>query len=412
MSECYVAANMRTSFTDLAETGSLSSNMSTSQSIGGQSSAQSLSSSNDFHKSSNDYLHKQQFSSSSQLQNLNHRPINPPVSNHHNLIHSTSHHNLNQTTSNHNFNMINNNNSNNSSNQLQSSHSQLANQQIGVQYNTHNNHHHNHSYSATNSIPHHRLSQPTRTQIPIHCYIEQLDACADLPGYNPSITDNELFSTSDKPLPTQNNQQNHSNHYAQTHLHQSKLALESVTNCNGLSGNSLTRNESGTNSTNLARHDNVDDSDNNNDDIDNCNNTTTITTSSSSLFHDSEVNNNAGDDDLDTNLDHLNSDSPSSVHHQLPSHQDSISISESFNHQAAPSSYDSHHFQSCRETYAIVTSNVLYIDLLRTVLLQLGYSAMDLINAKGKQHSYISHSDLVFQLMLVGCTVFGTPQNP
>lgn len=41
-----------------------------------------------------------------------------------------------------------------------------------------------------------------------------------------------------------------------------------------------------------------------------------------------------------------------------------------------------------RETYAIVSSNVLFIDLVRTVLLQLGYSIEDLVNAKCKYLRY------------------------
>lgn len=73
--------------------------------------------------------------------------------------------------------------------------------------------------------------------------------------------------------------------------------------------------------------------------------------------------------------------------------------------RSASSSIDSHHFQSCRETYAIVTSNVLYIDLVRTVLLQLGYSAMDLINAKGK------FLNSCFQIKVVYIAV-DIPRNP
>lgn len=415
MSECYVAANMRTSFTDLAgETNSHSSN---SQSTtgggggGGQSSAQSMS--NEYHhhhqqQQQHQKLGQQQFSSSLQLQNLSHRSINASTSNHHNNLLHTPHHGTggpNQTTIASNHHLGNSSNINNNQLQQRSNHFQPTSNQVGVQnINNHHHHHnnHNHSYSATNSIPHHRLSQPTRTQIPIHCLIEQLDACADLPRYHPTITDNELFSTSDKPLPN-HNQHNHSNQQLgqSSHLHQSKLALESVTNCNGISSEGSTRNESGID-TSLA-NDNVNDSDNNNDDIDNCNTSANITTSSNSLFHDNVVNNNAGDDDLDTNLDHLNPESPNSIHHQLPPLQDSCGISESFNNQAATSSYDSHHFQACRETYAIVTSNVLYIDLLRTVLLQLGYSAMDLINAKGKQF---------LNFMRVCCTVSDTLRNP
>lgn len=394
MSECYVAANMRTSFTDLPESGSLSSNLST----GGLSSAaqSNLSSSSDFHSHQQQQQHlkqeqqqqQQQFtsstsssSSSSQMQNLNHRPLSASeaASTHHDLIHSP-HHSLNRTIEDHHLGGASGSINNiNQHQQLQSVHSQTNH------FGARNSHNHNHSYSIPNSIPHHRLSQPTRTQIPIHCYIEQLDACADLPGYNPTITDNELFSTSNKSLP---NQQNHSNPYQQSHLHQSKLALESVTNqCNGILGNSSTRNETSSANIDLANDSlNVNDSDNNNEDIDSCsNNNSTINTNSGSLFHDSEVDNNPGGNDIDVNLDHLTSDSPNSTHNQLHSHQDSNNISASFNH-IAPSSpaYDGHHFQACRETYAIVTSNVLYIDLLRTVLLQLGYSAMDLINAKGR----------------------------
>jgi len=143
------------------------------------------------------------------------------------------------------------------------------------------------------------------------------------------------------------------------HLHQSKLALESVTN-----------------GTSLAS-----------------------ITNSSSIFNENDTNNNDNNDldATDASLDHLNPTSPLSIN-QSNLHS-SVSLDNIHSHSlcgnngsnidnsrlaSSSSSYDSQHFQSCRETYAIVTSNVLYIDLVRTVLLQLGYSAMDLINAKGE----------------------------
>lgn len=350
MSEYFVAANTRTSFTDMAESSSVANI---------NSSLNSSASNHHHHHNLN-----QQFSTSAQIHNS--------ISNNNNKQNfGTNAHHLGPSQSQlqqH---------GNNSNNTLSSMHSPTSNQ---------NNFHHSHSYGlnhsnmSTNLQSQARLSQPVRTQIPIHCYIEQLDACADMPGYNsPLLNDSELFNTTNSTstlnksiqLSNNTNSNHHNQHSHQQHLHQSKLALESVTNCNGSTANLSS----------LAN--------------------------SSSLFNENETNNNDNNelDNIDS-LDHLSSNSPLSVLNQQsnivpPSSSNNNpslnsntaqtnSICSSSNHrpQQASSSYDSHHFQSCRETYAIVTSNVLYIDLVRTVLLQLGYSAMDLINAKGKSYSF------------------------
>lgn len=363
-----MAANTRTFFTDLAESGSLSS-------VAGNSTSNSM------HHQTNI---SQQFAPTTSPPNHLLKTLANHSHNQHNHHHqqnqhqqqmSHQHHQQQQQLSsnnNHMNNNINNSNNNvntNSSNSASSLHSH-CNQTL----------YHNHAYSpsinnngtsissSSSSLQSTRLSQPMRTQIPIHCYIEQLDACADVPGYGPPLNDTDLFNTSNcansngthklaqKQQEQQDTQLGHlsTNHHHnnQPHVHQSKLALESVTKCNGLP----------------------------------C-----ISSNSNNIFNENENTDN-DNNDLDSNIDHISSSSPITINHSTTAqHQTAIAntiqpIGTSRNSLGRQSSCPNHHFQACRETYAIVTSNVLYIDLLRTVLLQLGYSAMDLINAKGKLH--------------------------
>lgn len=374
MSEYFVAANTRTSFTDLAESGSLNS----LASVGGvgHSTTASINNSSSSSSTSSNHQQNQQHQSSN---------LNQQFSNNNTSIGTTNPNTVHKTN-------VGNNN-------------HLQQQQHHVSNNIHSPLHQNSYQNNPNHYPTNcnasnnngtqssscRMSQPIRTQIPIHCYIEQLDACADMSDYNSPLNDSDLFNTSNSnlniidPASNINNksliQQN--NHH---HLHQSKLALESVTNCTNLNG---------ANSSLSA-----------------------LANSTSSLFNENETNNNDNNDldNIDNPLDQLTSESPLSIHqHSAISPTNSSILGNSINqtnsicgtnniidrHHQASSSYDNHHFQSCRETYAIVTSNVLYIDLLRTVLLQLGYSAMDLINAKGK-----------FVTLTADCIVFDILQNP
>lgn len=211
------------------------------------------------------------------------------------------------------------------------------------------------AHQTNNSCKNHakqsRIIQPTRSQIPIHCLIEQLDACADFPAYQPTLNDSELFHTTGDSHPVV--QQNEHN-VSVTHLHQSKLALESITNCNDLRRPTA----NSTSNTNIA---------------------------AAASENQNNLSNKNETDILDTDLDHFASDSPissqtSTIQPNERAHINNMNHSQ----QASPSTSSARNFQACRETYAIVTSNVLYIDLLRTVLMQLGYSSMDLINAKGE----------------------------
>lgn len=189
-----------------------------------------------------------------------------------------------------------------------------------------------------------------------------------LSSYQTSLNDNELFNTKNPTSTTssQSTNNNNNNNVTHTHqLHQSKLALESVTNSTGTTTNPPT----------------------------------SLSHISGSLFNDNNPSDQVENDfdSADTNLDNLNSsDSPSSIIN--PSHDEKSSATNN-NLQRSSTSFcghpmghrrsasfleNSNNFHTCKETYVIVTSNVLYIDLVRTVVLQLGYSAMDLINAKGE----------------------------
>lgn len=353
MSEFFVAANTRTSFTDLAHP---SATLNHSPHLPTPSSTASLSSSSSGSTSSS-FASSSPSTSSISAANLHSITAHSgPNMNHHqphhfnqappstlsaagqpnsqkNVGNSNQIGSLVQQQQHPSMNNNNNINANNNGNNPHSSCNNTNNNNNSSANNGENNfsnNHHNNNYinsninSNANVTALQRPSQPIRTQIPIHCYIEQLDACADIPKYMPTLNDNDLFNTVDSKSASQT--QTHCMHPHQPHLNQSKLALESVTNCSS-------------NTTSLGN--------------------------SSSLFNGSTPTNNT------SNL--------ATVTANTSQHSSNNSGSK-----FASSSLDNHHFQSCRETYAIVTSNVLYIDLVRTVLLQLGYSAMDLINAKGE----------------------------
>lgn len=208
-----------------------------------------------------------------------------------------------------------------------------------------------------------RIVQTSRTQIPIHCFIEQLDACTDMFSYQSTLTDNDLFKTanpSDQVRASTSNQDlnilnssNNCNNLA--HLHQSKLALESVTNPNRSSSSLPQLNES-------------------------------------DLFDDNEPTDAL--DCNDTNLNHLTSGSSLSLHPPIKlesqssstnGFQPSTNLCNEVSNGQPPASCcnnDNQNFQSLKETYVIVSSSALYIDLTRIVMQQLGYSPLDQINAK------------------------------
>lgn len=343
-----MAANTRTSFTDMAESGSLGS-------LTGHSTPTNSSS---LHHHGNQTNLNQQFSSNATQ--IVHKNMNGSNQINHQIQHQHHPQQQHQQQQLHHHQNLQHHNNNPSS--LHSNCNQ-------------NSHYHNHSYSPSHSCgsssagnqP--RLSQPIRTQIPIHCCIEQLDACADIPGNNSPLNDHDLFATTNRTSSssTHSANQHHLNHN-QPYLHQSKLALESVTNCDGTSANLPS------------------------------------TASSRGLFNENESNNNDDIDSVDQ-LRAINAESPLSIHQQSSTTTQNVnnniqhnSICGMSNNRQSINSYDSHNFSTCIEKYAIVTSNVLYIDLVRTVLLHLGYSAMDLINAKGKHQPQVLFSPLCYYL--------------
>lgn len=351
VSEYFIAANTRTSFTDLAESCSPSSTPNSSGGPLSQSGGQQFANiappspsllqktpSNHHSNLKNQHVHQQpshnnphQDSRQQQDHHHNQYNYNPPLNNM-STIHSSQAYNQNHYHGNLNYS---NSGGSSSTGSMQSST---------------------------------RLNQPTRTQIPIHCLIEQLDACADIPGYSSPLDDTELFNTSNSiHLSTNNNKSTPSNaHHTQPYPLQSKLALESVTNCDDLSF----ANYNGNGNSSLTSMNNK------------------IQTELNSTNNDGNLDRSLDLDGsdlegLDTNLDHLGSTSPLSINLQ-PRGTNSIGGNDPFNNRQLSPLYTHQNYPSCRETYAIITSNVLFIDLVRTVLLQLGYSAMDLINAKGK----------------------------
>lgn len=213
------------------------------------------------------------------------------------------------------------------------------------------------------------LSQPIRTQVPIFCQIEQFDTCPSV-SYQPTLNDNDLFRTTDykdsfkRPV-SSTNQSNSTIAPGQPHLHQSKLALESVTNCNG-SLSSLSG-PTGSTPTNSADYD--------------------IKPSLDDL------------DGLNVNFDQLGSTSPLSLHQETPlspmrkpqhqldtekSNEDLQQISILNNSVGTNQDSFSQQLSSCKETYVLVPASTLWLDLVRTVLTQLGYSGLEIVNSKGK----------------------------
>lgn len=365
ISECYLANNTRTNFTDLVHNFAPMSDTSTSQSHQNGLMKNDQQSLNGCSLNNNKGMN---FSSQ-----LNHLTSTLHSSDHSDRGDNTdSLHSSIQESINHNNN--------------------ISNSHL---HNSLNNHQH-HSFSINHSQQHaqnfdlsSRSSQPVRSQIPIHCYIEQFDACSELSGYS----ENDLFQTVNiKPNQSTlhnpgNHNPNHHNHHKlhQTHQHQSKLALESVTRSTTLSSSII---------------------------------------DSVNPFSE-QVNHGDEPDPLDNNLDHLDDDSPLSSAHlshidQGTSQLNSFSMpSLDSNHLQAQghnslsgiplassssmSSIDQNRqFQTCRETYAIINSDVLYIDLVRTVLVQLGYSAMDLINARGK-YDFFYQGTIFISHQLEGC---------
>lgn len=452
VSEYFVATNTRTSFTDLVESGSLRSAMSTPtpthqqhhatsnnnsvcQGANNRSSATTPASDsnnislthNNNTNSNNNNSNNNNGSNSSSSGGLANNASN--MSNHHNLSNSSSRSpNLlvsQQTFPHQSIHTVHSNKS------LIGSPVQFTNylqqqQQQQQQQNHHHHHHHSNSvqshtpqpvgitYSSYNShnpytshnvhgqangtshciassgsavtlnnnnLTQSRLSQRVRAQIPIHCYIEQLD---DLPGYCSPINDSDLFSTAG---PTSNGNQsnrqastNHqqvATHQHQPYLHQSKLALESVTNGTNLNLNTPSSSNS-INAHNLYNENNSANDDNN--DIDHLDN----------LNSDSPLSLNPLSNDESLEQQQSTIGNTNSIPNKNPSNQTtqssiiSHSVSRTSSAPLLASISETPHLQSYRETIAIVTSNVLYQDLVRTVLLQLGYSDIDLINAKGK----------------------------
>lgn len=211
-----------------------------------------------------------------------------------------------------------------------------------------------------------RIPQPARAQIPIHCIIEQFDNYANLTSYQPTLNDNDLFRTEDPTdlshMLNQNrndneahNNPNTSNTSSLPHLNQSKLALESITNGSPSSMPTPTSNA-------------------------NLFNTPTNPTNSS-IF--------------DSNLDHMSPESPLSMQpdqHSSPTFSRAELQPSSILNSPTDIRQDSYldnnqQLTSSKETYVIVASNVLYIDILPVVLKQLGYSSLEIISAKGKFHT-------------------------
>jgi hypothetical protein len=239
------------------------------------------------------------------------------------------------------------------------------------------------SSSAAAATTSRLLSQPIRTQIPIFCQIEQFDTCPSV-NYQPTLNDNDLFRTTDykdsfkRPV-SNTNPSNSTTSQGQPHLHQSKLALESVTNCNGSpSGLSGPMGSAPTNSADIDIKPNLDDL-----------------------------------EGLNVNFDHLGSTSPLSLHQepqlsplrkqqqpqpqqiqqpQPQQHQQQLDLEK--NHKdlqqisilsnSIGNNQDSfnQHLSSCKETYVLVPASTLWLDLVRTVLTQLGYSGLEIVNSK------------------------------
>lgn len=292
------------------------------------------------------HQHLQHHNNNIQGQHIGHNHLSPPIG----LNHSTC--NSHNTYGSHNF------------NGYVSSGNSLAINNAGCAI----------TLSSNNNAPS-RLSQPIRTQIPIHCYIEQLE---DLPGYCSTINDSELFSTTN---PTRSGHQgtrtsaNLSQHGStQPYLHQSKLALESVTNGTTLSLTAPSSSSSVNANDFFSENDTANNDNNDLDQLDNLNPNSPL--SIQQLSNEQQSGQQQQQTSTNSSITHSSKGTSNSQASSNPNANRTI--------PATSSTLDNPHLQSCRETYAIVTSNVLYQDLVRTVLLQLGYSDIDLINAKGK----------------------------
>ena len=356
-SEYFVAANTRTSLTDFAESNNNSfdpiSSSPNGNSLNNMNSQTNTSNSNHLGLSFDGAESNNSSPGGSLHKQFKCEPLSQPGDLHDQV---PSNHDLDQF--NHDLECNNNNSTTNHSNNHQ--------QREYTKYSRNNRK--SESYAHSSAQP--RLSQPTRTQIPIHCLIEQIDNYTNISNYNYQLTlnDNDLFRTEDPMDPTDvhtsqnnlggnsNNSSNNNNHGYQPHLHQSKLALESVTNGSSAS--------------------------------------TSIPTSNTSLFSNDATNNPSGTnifERIDTSLDQLGPNSPLSNHqnHQLePTLVDDMqqtSILDSSIDIRQDSYLDNNQqLSSCKETFVIVGSNTLYTEILPVILKSLGYSSLDIISAKGK----------------------------
>lgn len=341
MSEYFVAANTRTSFTDLAESSNNSYGPLNTSTNNNSINPNSHGTGNLMHSASNPF-------GNNSIANV-HKQLSPASAEHLG--------DLSPVPNNHKFDNL----SSLDSSPLQHSSTSFRSH---INLNQNRSSPYRNNRHSTSAIQAQRISQPTRSQIPIHCYIEQLDARADMPIYQPTLTDNDLFktanpsdstkaSTSNQDLNILNSCSNNNSH--SSHTHQSKLALESVTNCSR-------------SNTNVSR------------------------LNDSSLFDDNDPTDDI--DCVDASLDHLESDSPLSIHPPTTeSHnsgdngyqQTSNLCNDAPDGHSSTTCYanDNQGFQSARETYVIIATNVLYIDLVRTVMQQLGYTPMEQLNAKG-----------------------------
>lgn len=233
------------------------------------------------------------------------------------------------------------------------------------------------------------LSQPIRTQVPIYCQIEQFDTCPSVvqTDYQPTLNDNDLFKTTDykdsfkQPMVSNATSANQSNtsgsSSSQPHLHQSKLALESVTNCL-LSPSSFSG--------------------------------PTCSAPSLNNSSDIDIKPRVKDDFDGLDFDQLEPNSPLSLHHEpsplktsLPPSSVAPLLHQRIQFNNTPKSKNNEDLQqisilnnslgnqdsfnpslsSCKETYVLVQASTPWLDLVRTVLTQLGYSGLEIVNSKG-----------------------------
>jgi hypothetical protein len=167
------------------------------------------------------------------------------------------------------------------------------------------------------------------------------------------------------------NQSNNTTTHGQPHLHQSKLALESVTNCNG-SPSSISG-PLGATPVDSADYDikpNLDD------------------------LH-----------GLDVNFDQMGSNSPLTLHREPPlsplrkqqleteKNNEDLQPLSILNNSIGNQDSFNQNLSSSKETYVLVPTSTPWLDLVRTVLTQLGYSGLEIVNSKGKFGDYNSPSN-------------------